>query len=126
MTHGTSLKRLLTTMSVAVACLTPLNSAAQATSTIAGCITDTIGQPLAGVTVDVGGDGRHRIVQTDARGCGFLLAPIRLSSSLPTLQLGDPMPEGGSAEVIRRGTFTCEASGCSFILIPTGITKPAE
>jgi hypothetical protein len=58
-------------MSVAVACLTPLNSAAQArtTGTVAGCITDTTGQPLPGVTVDVGGNGRHRIVQSDASGC---------------------------------------------------------
>ncbi len=49
-----------------------------------------------------------------------------LSSSLRTLQLGDPMPEGGSAKVIRRGTLTCETGGCSFILIPTAVTKPAQ
>jgi hypothetical protein len=71
MRAGTSLKRFLTTMFVAVACLAPLNSAAQSprTSAIIGCITDPSGQRLPGVTVDVGGGGVHRIVQSDARGC---------------------------------------------------------
>jgi hypothetical protein len=69
MTGRTSLERVLTTMSVALACLTPLNSAAQGTSTVAGCITDTTGQPLPRVTVDVGGSGKHRIVHSDAGGC---------------------------------------------------------
>jgi hypothetical protein len=66
-----SLKRLLIATSLTVACLTPINSAgkAQSTSTVSGCITDTTGRPLPGATVDVGGDDRHRIVQTDGRGC---------------------------------------------------------
>jgi hypothetical protein len=71
MTARTSPPRLLTTVFIAVSCLTPLTSSAhtQGTSTVAGCITDTTGQPLPGVTVDVGGNGTHRIVRTDASGC---------------------------------------------------------
>jgi len=49
-----------------------------------------------------------------------------LSSSLRSLQLGDPVPEGGSAKIIRRGTLTCEGTGCTFTLIPTTITKPEQ
>jgi hypothetical protein len=41
----------------------------QSASIVTGCITDTAGRPLPGVTVDVGGNGRHRVVQSDASGC---------------------------------------------------------
>ena len=71
MPNRTFLKRILKTMLVLLAGLVPLNSVAQTprTSVVAGCITDTSGQPLPGVTVEVGGSGRHRIVQSDASGC---------------------------------------------------------
>jgi hypothetical protein len=72
MTDTTPLKRLLAAASVAVACVMPVYSAAhtQDAGTVVGCITEkSTGQPLPDATVDVGGDGRHRIVQSDARGC---------------------------------------------------------
>jgi hypothetical protein len=66
-----AVKLVLSALCLAVPWLMPLNSAAQSprTSAIIGCITDPSGQHLPGVTVDVGGDGLHRIVQSDARGC---------------------------------------------------------
>src|SRR5437588_9929636 len=57
---------------VALSGVASLNAAAQtvqSTSTVAGCITDTIGQPLPGVTVDVGGSTTHRIVVSNSTGC---------------------------------------------------------
>jgi hypothetical protein len=50
---------------------TQLGNAAQLpdTTTVAGCVTSTDGQPLPGVTVDVGGNGRHRTELTDGSGC---------------------------------------------------------
>ena len=52
-----------------VASLHTAARAAQGTSAVAGCITDTIGQSLPGVTVDVGGSGSHRVVLTSSLGC---------------------------------------------------------
>src|SRR5215468_11581307 len=71
MTNRTSQRRLLFPMLVVTGCLMPIHSRAEAqeTSTIAGCIADNGGQPLPGVTVDVGGNGAHRIVVSNSRGC---------------------------------------------------------
>ena len=71
MTNRTSQRRLLLPMLVVTSCLMPIHSPAQAqdTSTFAGCITDKVGQPLPGVTVDVGANGAHRIVVSNSRGC---------------------------------------------------------
>ena len=42
---------------------------APATAGVWGCITDPRGQPLPGVTVDVIGNGKHRIVLSNSAGC---------------------------------------------------------
>ena len=62
-------------------------SARTSTSTVSGCITDTMGRALPGVTVDVGGNGRHRIVQSDPRedGHGAFPRPDAIRESLDWL-----------------------------------------
>src|SRR5262245_8824889 len=52
-----------------IACGIVVAAHAQDTGTVAGCITDTTGQPIPGASVDVGGGGTHHIVVTDALGC---------------------------------------------------------
>ena len=42
---------------------------ARGTSTISGCAADTRGQPMPGVTLDIGQRGRHLLAHTDATGC---------------------------------------------------------
>jgi hypothetical protein len=42
---------------------------APATAGVLGCITDSRGQPLPGVPVDVFGNGKHRIVRSNSAGC---------------------------------------------------------
>lgn len=39
------------------------------TATVSGCVTDTAGYPLPDVPVDLSGNGKHRIVRTNAAGC---------------------------------------------------------
>lgn len=41
----------------------------ETSGTVLGCITDPIGQPLFGVTVDVIGNRQHRMVVSNAAGC---------------------------------------------------------
>lgn len=72
MVDHTSLRRSLTPMLVALGCLMAFNAGAQpaqGTGEVAGCISDVTGEPMPGVTVDVGGSGRHRIVLSDVNGC---------------------------------------------------------
>jgi hypothetical protein len=52
-----------------VASLKAAAHAIQSSSTVAGCVTDTAGRPLPGVTVDVGRSGSHRTVLSDSIGC---------------------------------------------------------
>jgi hypothetical protein len=70
-TSRTSFRRLLIASPVAFGCLTAQSTTAQtrATAIVAGCISDTIGQPLSGATVDIGGADGHRLVVSDASGC---------------------------------------------------------
>jgi hypothetical protein len=42
---------------------------ARDTSTISGCVTDTRGQAMPGVTLDIGQSGKHLLAHTDATGC---------------------------------------------------------
>ena len=42
---------------------------ARGTSIISGCVTDTNGQPMPGVALDIGQRGRHLLKHTDATGC---------------------------------------------------------
>lgn len=53
---------------------------AQDNGTVSGCITDTVGQPLPGVTVDVGGNGQHRVVHSDVMGC-YAVSDVRAGRS---------------------------------------------
>jgi hypothetical protein len=56
---------------------------AQSTGTVAGCITDASGQRLSGVTVDVRGNGRHHIGQSNVRGtvAAFAIEDGRIHSA---------------------------------------------
>ena len=46
-----------------------------------------------------------------------------LRATIERLQIGPPLPDA-TAKVIRRGTLTCDGSGCMLKLVPAGHARP--
>ena len=43
-----------------------------------------------------------------------------LGDAIRKVQFGEPLPDVAPAKILRRGTVSCGATGCSFILFPSG------
>lgn len=73
-------------MHVGVGSLDSAVQAAQGTASVSGCVVDTTGQPLPGVMIDVGGNGRHRVGYSGADGC-YALSDVPADSSFAFARL---------------------------------------
>ena len=49
-----------------------------------------------------------------------------LADAIRKVRFGPPLPDGAPARIIRRGTASCTASGCSFVLFPASHAQPVQ
>lgn len=49
-----------------------------------------------------------------------------LAEAIRKVQFGPALPDAAPAKIIRRGTASCEAKGCAFILFPASHARPVQ